>query len=255
MIDAVKKIKNKAEKVNKLRAQGISKEEIAKITGYSISRVTAYLSKDFNPVHGQYGVSRPGLLAPYRDEIVTLRAKGITYKEITEILRVKGYTGSVAALRVFVTKEKRITKDLLANKEPSELIDKRWITKLLYKPIEKVKKITQEQLNEVIKKYPIIAQLFEILSDFRSILTDKKSDELLEWIDKARKLKIKEIDSFISGVLGDYDSVINAITYRYNNGLAEGSVNKLKNIKRVMYGRNHFELLRCKVLQLEALKQ
>ena len=131
------------------------------------------------------------------------------------------------------------------NEIPKEYISKR----------EKVKKITQEQLNEVIKKYPIIAQLFEILSDFRSILTDKKSDELLEWIDKARKLKIKEIDSFISGVLGDYDSVINAITYRYNNGLAEGSVNKLKNIKRVMYGRNHFELLRCKVLQLEALKQ
>ena len=68
-------------------------------------------------------------------------------------------------------------------------------------------------------------------------------------------MDITEIDSFISGVLGDYDSILNAIHYySYNNGLAEDSVNKLKNIKRVMYERNHFELLHCKVLQLEALK-
>lgn len=62
------------------------------------------------------------------------------------------------------------------------------------------------------------------------------------------------MDSYVNGLEKDYDAVINAIILDYNNGLAEGSVNKLKNIKRVMYGRNSFELLRCKVLQLEAIK-
>lgn len=38
-------------------------------------------------------------------------------------------------------------------------------------------------------------------------------------------------------------------------GLAEESVNKIKTIKRVMYGRNHFDMLRNKVLQLEAMKK
>ena len=38
------------------------------------------------------------------------------------------------------------------------------------------------------------------------------------------------------------------IELQYNNGLAEGSVNKIKVIKRVMYGRNSFELLKAKVL-------
>ena len=37
----------------------------------------------------------------------------------------------------------------------------------------------------------------------------------------------------------------------YNNGLVEGSVNKLKVVKRIMYGRNSFELLKGKRLQLE----
>ena len=39
--------------------------------------------------------------------------------------------------------------------------------------------------------------------------------------------------------------------YPYNNGLAEGSVNKIKVIKRTMYGRNSFELLKDKVLFYE----
>lgn len=41
------------------------------------------------------------------------------------------------------------------------------------------------------------------------------------------------------------------ITFDYNNGLAEGSVNKLKVVKRIMYGRNSFELLKGKLLRLE----
>jgi transposase len=37
----------------------------------------------------------------------------------------------------------------------------------------------------------------------------------------------------------------------YNNGLAEGSVNKLKVVKRIMFGRNSFKLLKSKLLRLE----
>lgn len=48
-----------------------------------------------------------------------------------------------------------------------------------------------------------------------------------------------------------YTSSKNAIKMGYNNGLAEGSVNKLKVVKRIMYVRNSFELLKAKLLQLE----
>ena len=174
--------------------------------------------------------------------------------KITEKLRFKGYSGSIAALRIFVEKEKRITKDMLKNKKPFELIDRRWITGLLYKPLEKSSKISINQYNEVIKKYPIIQSMLTLLEDFKNILKKKEPNELSKWIKKAQKLKIKEINSFVSGVNGDKESILNAIKYNYNNGLAEGSVNKVKNIKRVMYGRNKFNLLRSKVLQLEALK-
>lgn len=117
-IDAVNKVKYKVERVYLLHKRGLQIKEISNITVYSIASISKYLSKDYNVVHGQYGVSRPGLLAPYRDEILTLRAQKITYVKITKMLREKGYTSSVAALRVFVSKEKRIARDLLKDKEP-----------------------------------------------------------------------------------------------------------------------------------------
>ena len=59
---------------------------------------------------------------------------------------------------------------------------------------------------------------------------------------------ISELQSYVEGISSDLDAVKNAIQYDYNNGLAEGSVTKIKLIKRVMYGRNSFQLLRAKVL-------
>lgn len=145
-IDAVNKVKFKIERVHMLNNQGLQITEISNITGYSCSSISKYLSKDYNAVHGQYGVSRPGPLAPYRDEILTLRSQKITYGKITDILRKRGYSGRVTALRVFVSKEKRISRDLLKAKEPHEFIDMKWIIKLLFKPIDKLKHLAKISL-------------------------------------------------------------------------------------------------------------
>lgn len=252
--EAIKKVKDKMEKVKQLHEEGYGKLDISKLTGISMTKISNYLTKGYSPVHVQYGTSRPGPLMPFREEILTLRSEDMPYREITEKLHSKGYNGSVAALRGFVSKEKRIAKDLIKYQEPSELIDKRLIYQLLYKPIEKIKGLSKEQLDEVFKKHPVLLKLLKLLSDFKDLLSSRKSAELPLWIEKALALGLKEIKSFVIGIKGDYASVKNAIDYSYNNGLAEGSVNKIKTMKRIMYGRNHFEMLKCKVLQLEALK-
>ena len=79
-------------------------------------------------------------------------------------------------------------------------------------------------------------------------------DELPHWIEKTKKLNIREMIRFILGLERDLEAIQNAIIYDYNNGLAEGSINKVKVIKRIMYGRCSFSTLRSKVLMLEQLK-
>ena len=71
--------------------------------------------------------------------------------------------------------------------------------------------------------------------------------------DAQKNLILVDKDNYISSIYHELfhmssSTYKNGIIYSYNNGLAEGSVNKIKVIKRVMYGRNSFELLKAKVL-------
>ncbi|TCO78832.1 transposase [Marinisporobacter balticus] len=127
--------------------------------------------------------------------------------------------------------------------------------KLLYKPIEKVKKLTSEQLNKVLIIYPKLQDVYDIIKSFKQLVLSKNATLLDRWIIEAKSLGIDDLNSFITGISRDIAAVKNAITYEYSNGLAEGSVNKLKVIKRIMYGRNNFDMLRKKVLRLEEIRR
>ena len=79
----------------------------------------------------------------------------------------------------------------------------------------------------------------------------KRVHEIDSWIADTASRGIDEITGFINGISADLDAVKNAVQFEYNNGLAEGSVNKLKLVKRIMYGRSGFKMLRNKILFAE----
>ena len=81
---------------------------------------------------------------------------------------------------------------------------------------------------------------------FRDMLAGENCYELHRWIDAACMLAGKDIRSFAEGVRKDYAAISRAIEHQYNNGLLEGTVCKIKVIKRMMYGRASFKLLEIK---------
>lgn len=248
--ESIQKVQAKADWVLKLHADGLSKYAIAKETGFTAGTVTRYLSPDFTPVSGHYGKLREGKLASYRNTVLTMRSEGITYQKIYEYIHQLGYNGSVAALREFVTKEKRINTDLQESNggQAIELIERKWMIQLLYRPLEKVKGISKEQYEAVIKAYPEAAVVYRIIEEFKIAISTKETKYLFAWMDEVRSLSIAEFDSFLNGLEQDIEAVKNTVIFDCNNGLAEGCVNKLKIIKRIMYGRCSFELLRKKVI-------
>ena len=96
--------------------------------------------------------------------------------------------------------------------------------------------------NEELKK------IIDLEKEFKNILFSKKPDKLELWLEKAKKLNVIELNSFINLIECDIDAVKNAIIYNFSNGLTEGFNNKTKVIKRQMYGRCNFDLLRLKIL-------
>jgi transposase len=129
-----------------------------------------------------------------------------------------------------------------------KLVKRSLIIKLLYKPIDKLKDLDIADLTLVYDQYPKFKQIITLVNNFRDLVKNKDLIEFEKWIKQTQELNIMKLNSFINGLNRDIDAVKNAIRYKYNNGLAEGHVNKLKVIKRIMYGRNKFKLLRTKLL-------
>ncbi|MGE6964036.1 transposase [Bacillus thuringiensis] len=96
-------------------------------------------------------------------------------------------------------------------------------------------KLSEEQIKEIYKLHPDIESVINLVNDFRNILKQKRSDALQVWIEQPTKLHIQPLNSCIKGIKRDLTAVKNGIAYDYNNGLAEGEINKLKLVKHTMY--------------------
>lgn len=163
-----------------------------------------------------------------------------------------GYDGASSTIRMYTTCECKLMKEAKENRvESVEKIKRKWLISLMYKPVDEVKKISQEQLEKVIESYPLIGTVHDIVKAFKNTVFSKQPDELEKWMEEVERLEIGQISSFVNGVRRDIGAAKKAIELDYNNGLAEGSVNKLKVVKRIMYGRNSFELLKGNLLRLE----
>lgn len=93
-----------------------------------------------------------------------------------------------------------------------------------------------------------LQKIIELKKEFKVVLFSKKPDSLDDWLEKAKKLNVPELNSFVELIESDLEAVKNAIIYEYSNGVTEGFNNKTKVIKRQMYGRCGFDLLRLKIL-------
>jgi transposase len=74
------------------------------------------------------------------------------------------------------------------------------------------------------------------------------STGLDKWLTAVEADDQPELRSFATGIRKDKEAVINGLTLPYSSGRVEGTVNKIKTIKRQMYGRAGFPLLRKRVI-------
>lgn len=207
--------------------------------------VKKYLQIKELPVNRNKNREYSGKLSLYKSKIIKMNDEGFTWKVIKESIQRDGYNGSDSLLRTYLAK---IKKEEVKSKEINQIVERTTMITLLYKEIDKVTKITKEIYEKVITMFPEVGKIYEIVKEFKEIMFSKKHEKLKKWIQETKSHNIPEINSFLNGIERDFVAVKNGIKYDYNNGLAEGSVNKIKVIKRIMYGRCSFDLLKQKVL-------
>jgi len=106
-------------------------------------------------------------------------------------------------------------------------------------------KFTVEKLCQL---FPHIGRTKELAQEFSLIVCMRLSNQFHRWLRAAMQSKLREFESFARGLSEDHGSVINALRHQWSNGQLEGQVNRLKLIKRQMYGRANFDLLRARAL-------
>jgi transposase len=116
--------------------------------------------------------------------------------------------------------------------------------------------LRSEQLKDEEKKVvddlclflPEVRRAQELARGFWGIVRERKADELRAWLIDALQSHLPEFMNFANGIMQDLEAVKAALSYQWSQGQVEGQVNRLKLLKRQMYGRAKLDLLRTRVL-------
>ena len=97
-------------------------------------------------------------------------------------------------------------------------------------------------------KYPIVMELRRFVMEFREIFHWKNPSLLFLFIDKCRGSGCSKLAAFAKGLQSDIEAVLNAVVSDLSNGFVEGTNNKIKMVKRMMFGRCSIRLLKAKLI-------
>ena len=106
----------------------------------------------------------------------------------------------------------------------------------------------QARLQQVLTQCPQLDAAATHVAAFAEMMCGRHGDRLDDWLTAVEADTLVPLQRFASGLRRDYDAVRAGLTLEHSSGRVEGTVNKIKMIKRQMFGRANFDLLRTRVL-------
>lgn len=106
----------------------------------------------------------------------------------------------------------------------------------------------QHQLTLLRQISPTADCTYDLVQEFVQMVRKLEGQRLPLWLERARASQIPELRHFARGIERDYAAVVAGLSVPQSNGMVEGFVTKLKLVKRSMYGRAGFALLRQRLL-------
>lgn len=103
-------------------------------------------------------------------------------------------------------------------------------------------------LEQAIEACPDVAAIYPLVQKFSTMVRRREAEGFEGWLKDSLSCGVKGFETFAIGLRREQSAVEAALSLPYSNGQTEGQVNRLKLIKRQMYGRANFELLRRRFL-------
>jgi transposase len=235
-----------------LARQGLKQSLIADRMGVSRRTVQRFVAAPAFPERKRRR-SDMGIIEPFIAEVIQcFEADCHNAFEIHRRLTALGYTGSYGTVNNTV---KRLRQGLPARKPPRPAAPQhsqryaprqaKWLFTL------RPEKLKQEEVADLklMLAHPELSQLYELTQRCEIIVREQQVQAFDQWLLQAEASTFPAFHRFANGLRQDYAEVKAALMLPWSNGQVEGQVNRLKLMKRIMYGRANFDLLRQRVLQ------
>jgi transposase len=189
---------------------------------------------------------RPSILDEFKPYLHQRWAEGCTnatvlFSEISQ----RGYRGTAATLRGYL-RPFRASTTPPPTTPPAPKV--RQIVGWMLTHPDRLDTDAKDKLNDVLNRCPHLAATAAHVTEFAEMMTGRHGDRLDTWIGKVDADDLPNLHSFTTGLKRDHAAVLNGLTLPHSSGAVEGNVNRIKMIKRQMFGRAKFDLLRKRIL-------
>jgi transposase len=247
---AREKLVERYEAVQKLVKEGVSHREIACRLRMHRESVIRYARADHFPEKPKRP-PRSGILAPYEGYLRARYLEGYhnelgLWKEIQG----KGFTGSrMAVVRYILGLRQQEQQGVeFAKAGQTTALTPGHLVSLLLRRTEDLTEEEQQAIKQAVQCHEHIKRGATLFQQFLLMIRTRHGEELDDWLRSALHAGIPELRSFAVKLRQDQEAVQAGLVLSYNNGPVEGHVHRLKYLKRQMYGRASFDLLRLRVL-------
>jgi len=248
--------RDRHQRVQDLRTQGRSIRDIARHLRMSPKTVLRSLREADRP-HGNSGRRGPTTVDPYRGEIEAwLAAGGTNTADLYRELKLKGCRVSYDAVRRYANRQLGSSgkpgRRSRVHPPPLSVPEVPSARKLSFQfacPKPRADGDEPSFLDRVRSRVPELNAALNVARELVDMIRKTVTQPLADWIATATGSGVPELVRFAAGLRADEAAVSAALTTAWSNGPVEGHVNRLKAIKRSMYGRAGLDLLRSRVMR------
>lgn len=238
------------EEVRLLVERGMTISDISRKTGLDRKTVRKYTQTEKLPDR----TARPkrgSRLDPFREYLQERVAMGChnaarLFREIEKL----GYKGKATLVRDYVAE---LEKQINPGQEERErrkrhAFSANRLSWLVLRRDEKLSEEEHQDLEVLQSAHTEVAHAITLAQTFARMVRERLPDALDPWLQEASESELPELCRFAAGIQRDKAAVLAALSLAWSNGPVEAQVQKLKLVKRQMFGRARFDLLRQRVL-------
>ena len=244
-----------------LHHQGWTAPAIAQHLGMSLRTVQRDLQRATFTGRKQRSDRGDSVLNPYKGSLLERWNAGCrTAARLFRDLQQQGYAGSYALVAAYARRLRQAQGLAPGQRCPRRPLPRvaepvcpsltpRRATWLVLRRATKRTEAETQQLTQLHAQAAEVAEAIDLAQDFLQLVRQRKPEHFDAWLERASTSALEAVQRFASGLRDDYAAVTAGMTLPWSTSPVEGHINRLKMVKRQMFGRAHLDLLSRRFLR------